>query len=64
MWAGPETEPQTKSEEVVELIVKLANGLLAVLGTERSTTQLLRRCRLQGVCEWRPEDGRIMCVFF
>jgi hypothetical protein len=64
IWAGPETEPQTKSDEEVELIVRLAKGLVAVLGTERSTTQLFRRWRLQGVCEWRDEDGRMICVFF
>lgn len=48
----------------MELIVRLANGLDAVLGTERSTTQLLSRCRLQGVCELRADEGRIICVFF
>lgn len=63
IWAGPETEPQTKSDEEMELMVRLAKGLVALLGTERSTTQLFRRCRLQGVCEWRVEDGRIICVF-
>jgi len=64
IWAGPETEPQMSSEEVAELMVRLAKGPVAVLGTEISTTQLVRRWRLQGVCEWRAEDGRMMWVFF
>lgn len=64
MWAGPEMEPQISSEEVAELTVRLAKWLVAVLGTERSTTQLMRRWRLQGVCEWRAEEGRMMWVFF
>jgi hypothetical protein len=40
MCAGPDTEPQSSKEEVTDVIVIDANGEFAVVGTERSTTQL------------------------
>ena len=43
MWAGPETDPQIRSDEFMWFIVKLANGLVTVLGTDRSTTTWERR---------------------
>lgn len=45
-------------------MVRLAKGPLSVLGTERSATQVLRRCREQGVWERCEDMGRMMWVLF
>lgn len=47
--AGPETDPQRSNEETTELMVRLANGAVAVVGTERSRTQFESFCKEQGV---------------
>ena len=63
MCAGPDTEPQRRSDEETELIIKLAKGAVAVVGTEKSTTHPVSFCRMHGVWELRAEEGKRMWVF-
>jgi hypothetical protein len=62
MCAGPETEPHNSREDEIELIVIEAKGVVAVVGTDRSTTQLVSLDREQGVRVFGADDGRMMCV--
>ena len=63
MCAGPETEPHSNKEEAMDVIVMLAKGAVAVVGTERSTTQPESFDREQGVLVLGAEWGRMICVF-
>jgi len=60
MCAGPKTEPHSKRDDDTDLIVRLANGAVAVVGTDRSRQQDVSLCSVQGACEWRAEEGRMM----
>lgn len=49
MCAGPETEPHRRRDVLIEVMVMLAKGAVAVVGTERSRTQLVSFDREHGV---------------
>jgi hypothetical protein len=60
MWAGPETAPQSKRLDNVELTVRLAKGPVEVEGAERSRQQDVSLEREQGVCVRKALAGRMM----
>jgi len=49
MCAGPDTEPHRRRDEETELMVMLAKGAVAVVGTDRSTTHPVSFWREHGV---------------
>ena len=55
-------EPHNSSEEETDVMVRDANGAVAVVGTERSATHPQSLEREQGVRVLGAEDGRMMCV--
>jgi hypothetical protein len=62
MCAGPETAPQRRSDVETWLMVMLAKGAVAVVGTERSRTQFDSLDSEHGVWELSEDEGRMMCV--
>lgn len=46
-----------------ELMVRLAKGAVAVVGMDKSRTQLDSFCSEQGVCVLSDDEGRMMCAW-
>jgi len=59
--AGPSTCPQTIRERSTSRRVKPANGVAEAVGTDMSTTQLVRWESVPCVTAWDADDGRMMC---